>query len=170
MSICLWLFTVFYSVVRAEASDVSLMRIDGVKQSMQEYIGQGNWVIANIWSPSCSFCVQELPKIAAFHAKHRDEGIIVLGITVDYPSFQYGNIDDIKQFLRTYPLNYPIFLADLELASAVIGNRLIGIPLTVIYHPDGRVLGRWAGDIHVKEIEEFMKSYSDYTDDWISGS
>ncbi|MFQ5659163.1 MAG: TlpA family protein disulfide reductase [Gammaproteobacteria bacterium] len=153
----------------AESPDLRLTRADGVEQSMAEYIGTGNWVIANIWSPSCSFCLQELPAVEAFYAKHKAEGVTVLGITLDYPSFEYGKIGIIRQFLQHHPLDYPIFLADLGMASEMIGKHLIGIPYTVIYRPDGRIHARWGGDIHVEEIEEIMATPSDDTDDWISG-
>ncbi len=152
--------------VLAAPPQTKLTRVDGVEQSMSEYIGQGNWVIANVWSPSCSFCLRELPQVEAFHAKHKDEGVIVIGITVDFPSFEYGKIDIINQFLAGHPLDYPIFLADMDLASEVIGKHLIGIPYTVIYHPSGKIHARWGGDISVGEIEELMQEKSGVTDDW----
>ena len=154
--------TIFFpSSAIATGPDVKLMRIDGIEQHMTDYIGQGKWVIVNVWSPSCSFCVQELPHVEKFERKHRGE-IIVLGITLDFPSFGYGKVDIIKAFLQRHPLNYPIFLADLDSASNTIGNRLTGIPTIAIYHPDGRALARWPGYININEIEEFMQNYTDY--------
>jgi len=90
---------------------------------------------------------------------------MVLGITLDFPSFDYGRADIIKDFLQSHPLDYPIFLADLDLTAAVIGNRLVAIPLIAIFHPDGRVLARWPGSIDIDEIEEFMRNYRDYIPD-----
>jgi thiol-disulfide isomerase/thioredoxin len=157
-----YLVAVFlYLPVNANAPDTRLVRIDGVEQSMSDYIGQGKWVIVNVWSPSCSFCVQELPHVEKFRRDHTD--VTVMGITLDYPSFGYGKIDIIREFLENHPLDYPIFLADIDQASEVIGNRLVGIPLIAIFHPDGEVLARWPGNIDVNEIEEFMQNYEDYT-------
>ena len=145
----------------AGATDTRLVRVDGVEQSMSDYIGRGRWVIVNVWSPSCTFCVQELPHVERFSREHSD--VTVLGITVDYPSFGYGKIDIIRAFLARHPLDYPIFLADIDQASEVIGNRLVGIPLIAIFHPDGEVLVRWPGYIDVREIEDFMQNYEAYT-------
>jgi len=145
----------------AGATDTRLVRVDGVEQSMSDYIGRGRWVIVNVWSPSCTFCVQELPHVERFSREHSD--VTVLGITVDYPSFGYGKIDIIRAFLARHPLDYPIFLADIDQASEVIGNRLVGIPLIAIFHPDGEVLARWPGNIDVREIEDFMQNYEVYT-------
>jgi len=151
----------------AAGAPLSLQRVDGTWHAMSDYIGKGHWVVVNVWSPTCSFCVRELPNVERLKARHKDDGLIVLGVTLDYPSFNYGRMDVIRSFLSHHPLDYPIFLADIDQASTLIGNRLVGIPLTAIYHPDGRVLARWPGNINVDEIEDFMKNYSEYTDGWI---
>lgn len=149
------------------AAGVVLEDVHGHRQAMGDYIGRGKWVIVNVWSPSCAFCVQELPHVEQLNARHRDDNVIVLGVTLDYPSFGYGRINVIRDFLSRHPLDYPVFLADLDSASKLIGHRLVGIPLTAIFHPDGRVLARWPGNINVDEIEDFMRHYKDYTDNWI---
>ena len=148
----------------AAAPATELVRIDGVKQPMSDYIGQGKWVVINVWSPTCSACVKELPAIEAFRKKHADD-VQMLGVTIDFPSFGYGKIDILNEFLQKTPIHYPLFLADIESASEVIGNWLVAIPLMAIYHPDGRVLARWPGYVDINEIEEFMRNYKDYVQD-----
>ena len=146
----------------AAAPATELVRIDGVKQPMSDYIGHGKWVVINVWSPSCSACVKELPAIEAFRKKHIND-VQLLGLTIDFQSFGYGKIDIINEFLQKTPIHYPLFLADIELASEVIGKWLVAIPLMAIYHPDGRVLARWPGYVDINEIEEFMRNYEKYT-------
>ena len=148
----------------AAAPQVELVRIDGVTQPMSDYIGHGKWVVINVWSPSCSACVKELPAIEAFRKKHIND-VQLLGLTIDFPSFGYGKIDIINEFLQKTPIHYPLFLADIDLASEVIGNWLVAIPLMAIYHPDGRVLARWPGYVDINEIEEFMRNYKGYVQD-----
>lgn len=166
-SACLILLLAVPLPAPAGAQGLMLEDIHGQRQDMGDYIGNGRWVIVNVWSPTCSFCVQELPHVERLNARHRDDNVVVLGVTLDYPSFGYGRMDVIRDFLSRHPLEYPIFLADLDSASELIGNRLVGIPLTAIFHPDGRVLARWPGNINVPEIEDFMENYQDYTDGWI---
>lgn len=148
----------------AAAPDTELIRIDGVTQTMSDYIGKGKWVVINVWSPTCSACVKELPEIEAFRKKHTDD-VQLLGLTIDFPSFGYGKIEIINEFLRKTPIHYPLFLADIESASEVIGNWLVAIPLMAIYHPDGRVLARWPGYVDINEIEDFIRNYEDYVTD-----
>jgi thiol-disulfide isomerase/thioredoxin len=149
------------SPVQANAPVTELVRIDGVTQPMSDYIGKGKWVVINVWSPTCTACVKELPEIEEFRKKHADD-VQLLGLTIDFPSFGYGRLDIINDFLTHTPIHYPLFLADIESASEVIGNWLVAIPLMAIYHPDGRVLARWPGYVDIDEIEEFMQNYEDY--------
>jgi len=149
------------SPVIAKAPGIELVRIDGVKQPMSDYIGKGKWVLINVWSPTCTACVKELPEIEAFRKKHTDD-VQLLGLTIDFPSFGYGRLDIINEFLRQTPIHYPLFLADIGLVSEVIGNWLVAIPLMVIIHPDGQVLARWPGYVDINEIEEFMQNYENY--------
>jgi thiol-disulfide isomerase/thioredoxin len=147
--------------VHANPVNKELVRIDGVTQPMSDYIGKGKWVLVNVWSPTCSACVKELPEIEEFRKKHADD-VQLLGLTIDFPSFGYGRLDIINDFLTHTPIHYPLFLADIESASEVIGNWLVAIPLMAIYHPDGRVLARWPGYVDIDEIEEFINNHEDY--------
>ena len=111
------------SPVHANPANKELVRIDGVKQPMSDYIGQGKWVLINVWSPTCTACVKELPEIEAFRKKHADD-VQLLGLTIDFPSFGYGRLDIINDFLINTPIHYPLFLADIESASKVIGMAM----------------------------------------------
>ena len=147
--------------VQAGAPSIELIRVDsGNPQALSDYIGKGKWVVVNVWSPSCGFCVRELPLIESFHTEHGNE-ITVLGVTIDFPSFGYGRIDVIEAFLAGHPLDYPLFLADMDMASELIGIRLTGIPLIAIFHPDGRPLVRWPGRIELNEINRFIRNYAE---------
>ena len=154
------------TAVQANPPALSLADINGDKIPMTNYIGKGQWVVANVWSPNCSLCLTELPAIEAFNARNRSKGVIVLGITIDFPSFGYGRIEVIKAFLHKHPLDYDILLADLNSASQFIGNRLVGIPTTVIFDPEGNIHARWAGDIDADEIEQLMQRESDLLEEW----
>ena len=151
----------------AEPRKFSLIDINGIEQAMSDYIGQQKWVLVNVWSPTCSFCVQELPKIGEF--KKSNPEISVIAVTLDYPSFEYGRIDIIKKFLEGFPQDYPIFLADIEQVSTLIGMRLVGIPLIALFNPKGKPVARWPGEIEIDEIENFIANYKEDNDPLSSG-
>lgn len=160
------LFLLISLFLSLQANALELEDLDGNRRDMNKIIGQGKWVVVNVWSPSCSFCVQELPHMRAFYEKNKGN-IDVVGVTVDFPSFEYGKVDVIRELMAKEPIPYPLYLADHGLASTLIGGYLKAIPLVVIYHPDGRVLGRWPGEIDGDEVKKFIQEYDQYgTEEW----
>ncbi len=160
--IILIIFILFISLpIKADVLDMRLVNVNGVEEPISDYIGNGQWVVVNVWSPSCSACRIELPQIKKFIA--RNPNIPVLGLTLDFPSFAYGKMDIIRDFISKNPLGYPLFLADFDQASEFIGLRLVGIPLIAIYHPDGRPLARWPGVVEIEEIEKFIANFEEDT-------
>lgn len=147
---------------KANPSDMRLVNISGIEEPLSNYIGNGRWVVVNLWSPTCSACVIEIPQIKKFIVRNPE--IPVLGVTLDFPSFEYGKIDILRDFVKRVPLDYPLFLADIDQASELIGRRLTGIPSIAIFHPDGRPLVTWPGVVEIDEIEKFIKNYTDNAD------
>ncbi len=154
-------------IARADAMQMQLVNIQGEKEPLSNYIGQGDWVVVNVWSPSCGACVLEIPRLKQFMQRNPD--IPVLGITLDFPSFGYGDINILRDFVSTTPLDYPLFLADQAQASEAIGRHLVGIPLVAIYRPDGKPVARWPGVIEINEIENLIKTYEEDTDPLSAG-
>ena len=146
----------------SENTKLTLFDVNGIERAMNDYIGHQKWVLLNVWSPSCSFCVQELPQITLF--KKNNPEVPVIAVTLDYPSFEYGRIDVINEFLKEYPQDYPIFLADIDQVSKLIGMRLVGIPLIALFNPEGKPVARWPGEIEIDEIEKFIANYEEDND------
>ncbi len=146
----------------ANPPDMRLVNISGTEESLSNHIGKGQWVVVNIWSPTCSACVIELPQIKKFIARNPE--IPMLGVTLDFPSFAYGKMDILRDFVKRNPLDYPLFLADIDLASELIGRRLTGIPSIAIFHPDGRALVTWPGVVEIDEIEKYIANYKEEDD------
>lgn len=146
--------------VQATATDITLERLEGGRESLANTIGQGEWVVVNVWSPTCQACVIELPQIRQFRREHPD--IPFIGVTIDFPSFGYGKRGVTQAFLEDHPLDYPLYLADMEQASGLIDKRLVAIPLIAIFHPDGRPVARWPGEIKPGEIMDFINNFDDY--------
>ena len=168
MRIFLILF-LFLSPLSTNAAvlDMKLVNIDGKEEPMSNHIGNGQWVVVNIWSPTCQACVIELPDIKKFIK--RNPQVPVVGITLDFPGFGYGKIDILREFVKKTPLDYPLFLADIDQASQLIGRWLVGIPSIAIFHPDGRALVTWPGVVEIDEIERYIKNYKEEADPLLEG-
>ena len=66
--------------------------------------------------------------------------------------------------MKEYPQDYPIFLADIDQVSKLIGMRLVGIPLIALFNPEGKPVARWPGEIEIDEIEKFIANYEEDND------
>jgi len=161
-----FLFILFNQSSQADAPDIALEDLQGNYHSISEYIGHGKWTVVNVWSPTCIQCVVEMPDLNKFHLEHRDTDATVLGITIDYPSFKYGNKDLAITFIKKYDISFPILMGDQDLASQVSGKRLKAIPTTYFFHPDGKLVARWPGMVKKEELEEFIQQYEPETNDW----
>jgi thiol-disulfide isomerase/thioredoxin len=161
------LLFIFSLPVQSDALSMSLVNIEGVEEPLNNHIGQGKWVVVNTWSPTCSACVIDLPLVKQFIERNPD--VPVLGVTLDFPSFGYGKMDILQEYIKKDPLDYPLFLADIEQASEVIGRWLVGIPSMTIFHPDGRPLVTWPGVVEIDEIEKFIANYKENADPLTEG-
>jgi len=136
--------------------DLALYGLDGSKHKLSEYIGNGQWVVLNIWGTRCPPCREEVPELVSFHDEHHDEGSIVVGIAIDYPSYGYAKKDEVIAFSNDYLIDFPILLSDATVTEKLGLGRLEGLPTTYIFDPEGNVVGTQVGGITKKILENFI--------------
>jgi hypothetical protein len=55
-----------------------------------------------------------------------------------------------------YHLNYPVVMGDADLGERFGG--VLGLPMSYLIGPDGRVIGRYKGELDLKQLESQIKS------------
>ena len=140
--------------------DVSLKALDDTSHEMSEYIGQGKWVVLNIWGTRCPPCREEMPELNQFHDSHKDEDAIVVGIAIDFPSYGYAKKGQVAAFADDYLLDFTILLSDAKITEKMGLGRLQGLPTTYLFDPKGNVVGMQVGGITKKILEDFIKKYN----------
>ena len=136
--------------------DISLKSIDDSKHRLSEYIGQGKWVVLNIWGTRCPPCREEMPELVRFHDEHKDTDSIVVGIAIDFPSYGYANKDEVISFADDYFIDFPLLLSDASVTVNAGLGRLEGLPTTYLFDPVGNIAGMQVGGITKKIIEDFI--------------
>lgn len=63
--------------------DFGLHTLDGKAYSINDDIGQGQWVLLMFWATDCSVCRQQEPMISSFHENHSGKDARVIGISID---------------------------------------------------------------------------------------
>jgi cytochrome c biogenesis protein CcmG/thiol:disulfide interchange protein DsbE len=113
------------------APDVELPRLEGGgAESIADY--RGEWVLVNFWASWCVPCRDESPALQEFYDRHRDDGVVVLGIDTQDLS------GDALEFVRELDLTYPQLRdpdADSPLSEDEFGAT--GLPESYLIDPRG---------------------------------
>jgi peroxiredoxin len=111
----------------------------------------GKVLIVNFWATWCPPCVQETPALVALDKQMRDQGVVILGISVDKNEKKY------KDFLRRFGVSY---LTARE-PEGKIGD-LYGSykdPETYVIDRNGKVVQKIVGaDWNLDTMVPFLKS------------
>ena len=106
---------------------------------------QGKWVLVNFWAPWCPMCIHEIPELASLQQAYPD--LQVIGVAVMYKS--RGEVMEAAK-----GLGYPIVTGSEDTAADFGG--IIGLPTSFLYTPDGKLVGRHAGELTRAQIEQAM--------------
>lgn len=108
---------------------------------------RGRPLVLNFWATWCPPCVKEMPELDRFAAAQGNDGWQVLGLAIDQPAA-------VRQFLAKTPVRFPVALAGdqgLRWVQA-LGNVAGGLPFTVVFNADGRVIHRKLGPTSHDEL------------------
>jgi len=128
-----------------EAPVFSLPRLDREGTLSLEEL-RGRPVIVNFWASWCRPCREEAPALERVWKRHRDEGLMLIGI--DYDDLR----SDARAFARRYGMTYPlVYDRDKE---TVRDYGLTGVPETFFIDREGRVIGQIAGPVDDRRVRD----------------
>lgn len=143
----------------AAAPGLTLEGLDNKQHKLSKYIGQGKWTVVNIWGTRCPPCLEEMPELVLFHDTHENKNATVLGIAIDFPSYQYAKKGEVAKFVDDNLVSFPVLLSDASITERMGAGRLNGLPSTYMFTPDGKLVGYQVGAITGKIIENYIKRY-----------
>ena len=118
------------------APDFKLYTLDGDEVKLSDYLGKV--VILDFWATWCPPCRKGIPDLISIQNEYKDD-LVVIGISLDQPATQ----DQLIPFIKSYGINYPIVLGDLEV-SAAYGN-IQAIPTSFIIDQEGNIINKHIG-------------------------
>ena len=133
----------------------ALPSLDDPTQTVRLADYRGQPVVLNFWASWCVPCRREMPRLAA--AARRLEGRVAF-VGVNYKDSR----EDALPFVRETGVGYPSAVD----RDGSLGGRygVYGIPTTLFIDPDGRILGRYLGEIDGDTLERLLNQLLEPTD------
>lgn len=125
--------------------------LDGKPRRLLDWRSRG--LLCNFWATWCAPCREEVPLLVAAKQQLSPDGVEIVGIGVD-------SADKIRDFSRTYKINYPLLVADataLDLLAA-LGNGPRGLPFSVGLDRGGALVWRRLGAVNEAELRQVLDS------------
>lgn len=131
------------AVSNPAAPQFSATDIHGGSVNTSDY--KGKVVMVNFWAAWCTPCAEEIPQFIALQKKYQDQGLQVVGVSVD------DDPEVLLRFYRKYQMNYPVVPGDLKIADAFGG--VLGLPTTFLIGRDNLIHGKHNGATDFSVIE-----------------
>jgi len=93
---------------------------------------RGKVVLVNFWATWCLPCRVEMPLLQRMSERHRDAGLVVVGLSVDR-----GDEDAVRSFLRERNVTYRVAMVGADVERAFGGVR--GYPTSILIDRGGVV-------------------------------
>jgi thiol-disulfide isomerase/thioredoxin len=126
--------------------DFSLPDLSGREVASGTWAGQ--ILVINYWASWCPPCVREMPMMIRTQEALGAQGVQFVGIAID-------RAEDARTFVSQYPVNYPVLVGNPDAVelSRRLGNRLQGLPFTVIFDRRGRRVFSRTGELGAEELK-----------------
>lgn len=126
--------------------DFTLRDVDGQPVNLAEL--RGNVILLNFWATWCGPCKIEIPWFVEFQRRHRDDGLVVLGLSVD------DTPEQMRPFAAQLQVNYPLLVGlgreDFQEAYGPVW----GLPVTFLIDREGTLCRTHMG---IATREEFQR-------------
>lgn len=131
-------------------TDFTVTDADGKEQKLSDYVGKGDYVLADFWASWCGPCRAEIPNIKKIYEKYKGKGLTVLGIAVwDKPEDTKKAIDELK-------ISWQQITNAGQVPTDLYGIQ--GIPHIILFGPDGKIIARdLRGEEMIAKVDEVMK-------------
>jgi peroxiredoxin len=128
----------------AQAQDFSVELINGEPFQLSDQ--KEKVVLMNIWATWCAPCREETPELVDLYTEYRDQGLVVLGVSID----EQGR-SVVDPFMEKYEVNYPMVIDDGRIMDKY--GPTMGIPTTYIIGKERNLRYFAVGAVTLKELK-----------------
>jgi thiol-disulfide isomerase/thioredoxin len=102
-TILLWIGMRHETAYHIPAPPFQVRDLNGNNQRLGDH--KGEVVLVNVWATWCGHCLAEMPKLEHLYQEHKDQGLVVFGLSDEDPATQ-------RKGLATVPVTYPLLTYD----------------------------------------------------------
>ncbi len=129
---------------RPVAPEFALSQLGGGEISLADLAGKT--VVIDFWATWCAPCLVQIPVLNAFHERHANGDVVVIGVSVDADGDEV-----VAPFAEEHAIAYPILFGDEALARRYGAP---GFPALAVVSPDGRIDSLHIGVVGPEELEQ----------------
>jgi len=107
---------------------------------------RGKVVLVNFWATWCGPCLMEMPALQAMYERHRGQGLVLLGLSVDR-----GGEQVVRDYVRDRGVTYPVAIVGPAAEAAFGGVR--GYPTSFLLDRSGVVRHKVIGPLAPATLE-----------------
>jgi thiol-disulfide isomerase/thioredoxin len=130
----------------AAAPDFIVHDLAGAEISSKDYAGK--IMVIDFWATWCGPCLTEIPHYNSLHADYVDQGVEMLGITL-----QSGSAEQVEDWIARpirvgtmeFKLEYPIVMGNSEVETS--WGPIYGFPMTYLVDSNWKIRKKWMGAI-----------------------
>jgi cytochrome c biogenesis protein CcmG/thiol:disulfide interchange protein DsbE len=134
--------------IGSQAPEFAVADLDGNPIRLADL--RGRPVIVNFWASWCGPCVDEFPLLNEAAARHRGDGLAMVGIVFR------DNSEAARAFMRRMGAGWPAAMDPGEEIAERYG--IYGPPETFFIDPDGVVAARQIGPLSRSDLERHLSS------------
>ncbi|MCC6214389.1 MAG: TlpA family protein disulfide reductase [Polyangiaceae bacterium] len=123
----------------ARPPDFELDRLGGGTVRLADHLGK-DVILLDFWATHCDPCLAAMPHLDALYRRHRGDGFVVLGISIDGPDTLARVAPTIARLGVTFPI-----LLDTETRVVGLYNPKTSAPFSVLIGRDGGVVAKREG-------------------------
>ena len=142
------------------AAAAELRDFGGEPRGLDEFRGQGKWLVVMIWASDCHVCNQEIGGYVKLHDQGSHPSIQLLGISLDGDE----RVLDAEAFLERHAVSFPNLIGEprevMLLYQRLTGAGFRGTPTFMVFAPDGEIEAAQAGGVPTKVVLDFIQSHS----------
>ncbi len=128
--------------------ELTLQDMNGNALRFADY--KGKVIVLNVWATWCGPCQAEIPELVEAHTKYRDQGVIVLGVSLD------DTAEMLREYAPTKQMNYPLLLMQDDFDDAY--GPIFGVPITFFIGRDGTISRRHFGPVSKEQLDREIKA------------